>query len=172
MLANLCCGLKADEISDLEERFKDKDLQKIIDNINQRLLFEEYENNKNNLKQEDKINIEEYIKTHFLSENCKFCVYRITDRLTGFEYIGKANNAYKRWFQHLKTKGCRGNDWHFELYTRPEDFYFEVIEECDNESMTYDKEAKHIAKAHYIDGKKLYNAQIPYKVYYSPVKNI
>lgn len=172
LLANLSKGLNAEEIDDLIDRFKETDLQTVIEKLECGLHFKEYSESKTTLTKKDKKEVEKYIEEHFLSPNCKYGVYRITDRLTGFQYIGKANNVYKRWFGHLGCMGTSGQDWHFELYSRPEDFYFEVIKECETESKTYIEEAKEISKAHYIDKIPLYNSIIPYKIYYSPAQNI
>lgn len=168
VLANLCVGLQKDEIDELLDTFKDKDISLLVEKLNARLNFEEYEKSKSKLKDKERFNIDQYIEKHFLTPNSKYAVYRIIDKKTGFQYIGKANNAYKRWFGHLSSKGSNGQDWHFEMYTRPEDFYFEVVKECATESETYIEEAKLIAKSHYIDNIKLYNSIIPYRIYYSP----
>lgn len=96
---------------------------------------------------------DKYKEKHFLSENTKYVVYEIFDKRKKTYYIGKANDAYARWISHLHDKNI---DWHQELRSRPEDFYFKIIYEASNEQGALNMEKRFIHK--YIDsGKRLYN---------------
>lgn len=98
----------------------------------------------------------EYKKKHFLSENKNFVVYEIYDKRKHIYYIGKANDAYARWIGHLHNASP---DWHQDLRSRPEDFYFKVIYEASNEQGAYSMERRLIHQ--YLDlKKKLYNKEL------------
>lgn len=100
---------------------------------------------------------DKYKEKHFLSENKTYVVYEIFDKRKNTYYIGKANDAYARWIGHLHNTSP---DWHKELRSRPEDFYFKIIYEASNEQGALNMEKRFIHK--YESSKRLYN-KILYK---------
>lgn len=82
-------------------------------------------------------------------------IYRITNKITGCEYIGASSNIEKRWAKHKSE--LRGNYHHNPPLQRSWDKYgennfeFNILEKCSKEELL-------LREQYYV---KLYNTKIP-----------
>ncbi len=88
----------------------------------------------------------------------KSYVYVILDKKNEALYIGKANDPYARFQEHLRDAQKRGHKKHLyaAMKSRPQDFVLAVVMEYSSEQEAYDHETIHI-REYKQQGKIVYN---------------
>lgn len=82
-------------------------------------------------------------------EPVRFCVYLLTNTVTGKKYVGKTNKFNLRWYQHKKEAGYAKDNILLHKSIRKhgsEVFTHELIEWCETEESSLEREMFWIAK--------------------------